>query len=279
MKSRREAPDISTVPPDLAIPELSRGKFAAGKRVKQKLPGWPSTRSYHVLYLPTDWKPGKSYPVLVEYMGNGGYRNAFGDSTEGWPEESKMGYGISAGQGFIWLCLPFLDAHGKKLVRNWWGTQPDFDARPTVAYARQAVPWVCKQYGGDPSRVLLIGFSRGSIACNFIGLHDDKIAKLWRGFVSYSHYDGVRAWNYPASTGPLPAARLKRLGIRPQFICHEVDRETPYLHRTRRYLKESGSKGDFTFVSTGFRNHNDAWLLRPSPAREKLREWVRSVIA
>jgi len=27
-------------------------------------------------------------------------------------------------------------------------------------------------------------------------------------------------------------------------------------------------------VETGFRNHNDAWTLRPSPARAALREWV-----
>jgi hypothetical protein len=30
-------------------------------------------------------------------------------------------------------------------------------------------------------------------------------------------------------------------------------------------------------VETGFRNHNDAWALRPSPARRAAREWLLRV--
>ena len=258
---------------------MTEGEPSAGKRVRQHVPGWPSSAAYHVLYLPTNWTPGRSYPVLVEYMGNGGYTNAYGDRTEGWPEESKMGYGISGGDDFIWLCLPFLDGEGKTLVRSWWGSKPDYNARPTVSYARHAVPWVCRMYGGDPTRVLLAGFSRGAIACNFIGLHDDDIARLWRGFIAYSHYDGVRRWDYPESIGPTVLERLKRLGARPQFICHEADEKERYLERAKTYLEHSGIAGDFTFESTGFRNHNDAWLLRPSAARDHLRDWVSRVLA
>jgi len=273
------APDISTVPPDLAVPALSEGEPSGGKRVRQRLPGWPSSEAYHVIYLPTDWAPGKTYPLLVEYMGNGGYTNAYGDRTEGWPEESKMGYGITGGTGFIWLCLPFLDGEGKAPVRNWWGSKPDLNAAPTVAYAKKAVPWICRQYGGDSSRVVLAGFSRGAIACNFIGLYDDEIARLWRAFIPYSHYDGVRSWDYTESTGPTVLARLRRLGPRPQFICHEVDEKEMYLDRAKSYLEQTGVAGDFTFQSTGFRNHNDAWLLRPGPARKNLRDWVQKVLA
>lgn len=35
------------------------------------------------LYLPPDWRPGEKYPILVEYPGNGGYRNALGDICTG----------------------------------------------------------------------------------------------------------------------------------------------------------------------------------------------------
>ena len=31
-------------------------------------------------------------------------------------------------------------------------------------------------------------------------------------------------------------------------------------------------------MHTGFRNHNDAWTLRPSPARTAMREWLDQVI-
>ena len=94
-----------------------------------------------------------------------------------------MGYGISGGKGFIWLCLPYLDGAGKRNVTKWWGTPPKRSALPTVAYAKKTVPWICETFGGDPKRVVLCGFSRGAIACNFIGLHDDEIARLWRAFL------------------------------------------------------------------------------------------------
>lgn len=270
-----EAPDITTVPPDLIVPKLTEGELTPGRRVKQMLPGWPEPEVYHILYLPTDWIPQKTWPVIVEYMGNGGYRNAYGDSTGGRPEESNLGYGISAGRGFIWLCLPYLDGAGKSNVSTWWGTPPEYNPQPTIAYALQAVPHICAQFGGDPARVLYAGFSRGAIAGNAIGLHDDAIAQLWRAFILYSHYEGVREWPYPQSTGASPLARLRRLGSRPQFICHENDGG---LARTQAYLHSTGVAGNFTFCETGFRNHNDAWLLRPSPARTALREWVQRVL-
>jgi hypothetical protein len=270
-----EAPDISSLAPDLIVPTVSMGEPAPGRRARQTLPGWPAPEVYHVLYLPRDWAPGRTYPVIVEYMGNGGYRNAYGDRTDGAPEESNLGYGISAGEGFIWLCLPFLDGAGARNAPTWWGTPPGYDPQPTLDYALQAVPRVCADYGGDPTRVLFAGFSRGAIAGNAIGLHDDRIAALWRAFVLYSHYEGVRPWHYPHSTGEVALARLRRLGPRPQFICHENDGG---LALAQAYLASTGIAGNFTFCETGFRNHNDAWVLRPSPARETLRTWVRRVM-
>ena len=273
------APDIRTVKPDLALPPLTDQKPAAGLRVKQSHPDWKDTRVYHVIYLPTDWQPGKDFPVLVEFAGNGPYRSRFGDVSTGHPEGSKMGYGISGGAGFIWICLPYLDNGGKKNVTQWWGNPPRRDARPTVAYCKKTVPWICKKYGGDPKRVILCGFSRGAIACNFIGLHDDEIAKLWRAFIPYSHYDGVNErWGYPGADRRSALARLRRLGKRPQFICHENAPGKLNLKATRDFLKTADAEGNFTFRETCFRNHNDAWLLRPSPARRALRRWLERVL-
>ena len=50
------------------------------------------------------------------------------------------------------------------------------------------------------------------------------------------------------------------------------------MEATREYLASTGIQGDFTFLKTGFRNHNDAWTLRPSPARDKAREWLQRVV-
>jgi len=263
-------PDIKSVEPDLKTPKMVEGAPAAGTRVRQVAPEYKGTQVHHALYLPTDWKPGgkRKYPVLVEYAGNGPYRNRYGDVSTGKVEGSNLGYGISGGKGFIWLCLPYVNSKKKVNQRQWWG-----DVSATVEYCKKTVPRVCRDYGGAPSRVVLIGFSRGAIACNFIGLHDDQIAKLWRAFVAYSHYDGVRRWGYPGSDRASALKRLKRLKGRPQFICMENS-----IEETKRYLASTGVKGDFTFMVTPFRNHNDQWAHRDTPRRRQLRKWIDKVL-
>ncbi|MDB6003369.1 MAG: hypothetical protein JWR15_356 [Prosthecobacter sp.] len=261
----QELPDIRTVPPDLEVPALSAGPPAAGKRVKVDL---------HVLYLPTDWKPGAKMPVIVELAGNGGYTNQFGDVSTGLPEGSNLGYGLSAGRGFIWLCSPYLNEKGDDIAITWWGNPPAYDPQPTLKYLRETVKSVCHDYGGDESKIVLCGFSRGAIACNYLGLYDDETARLWCGFLAYSHYDGVIVrWPYPLSDRESALVRLKRLGTRPQFICGEGSN----AQATEAYLRPLLPNADLTFLSTGFRNHNDAWTLRPSLAREKAREWLTRV--
>ncbi|MBL9130115.1 MAG: hypothetical protein JNG86_02885, partial [Verrucomicrobiaceae bacterium] len=175
--------------------------------------------------------------------------------------------------GFIWLCVPYLNAKGDQIAIKWWGDAPDYDPQPTLKNLRESVQGVCHDFGGDPAKIVLAGFSRGAIACGFLGLHDDETAKLWRGFFAYSHYDGVKKWPYPGSDRESALARLKRLGDRPQFICGEGAN----AQETEKYLRPLLPSADLTFLSTGFRNHNDAWTLRPSPARDKAREWLRRV--
>jgi hypothetical protein len=268
-----ELPDIRSVEADLQVPALAEGEPAAGKRVQQTLAAWRDTRVYHVLYLPEDWRPGETYPVLVEWAGNGGYQNQFGDVSTGRPEGSNLGYGLSGGHGFIWLCLPYLNAVGDEIALKWWGDAPDYDPEPTLDYCRQAVADVCRDLGGDSSKVVLCGFSRGAIACNYLGLHDDETSKLWCGFFVYSHYDGMRSWPFPGSDKDSAIERLQRLGDRPQFICQEGDS----IEKVREYLEPLAPRAKLTFTNTGFRNHNDAWVLRPSDTRTAARNWLQEV--
>jgi hypothetical protein len=279
---RAEAADLASVPADLSVPALSAGGPAAGRRIRQTHPAYAGTEVYHVLYLPVGWEPGKRYPVIVEYAGNGPYNGRFGDVSSGLVEGSRLGYGLSGGEGMIWLCLPYLNQDADANVRQWWGDNPDYDPEPTVDYCKKTLPWICEMFGGDPRRVVLAGFSRGAIACNFIGLHDDEIAKFWCGFIASSHYDGVReSWGYPGADRRAAMVRLLRLGARPQFILHEVtDDQATSLSTTRKYLESTGiDLGRVTFLSTGFRNHSDAWVLRPSPARRVLRNYLAEVVS
>jgi len=267
----QDAPDLSTVPADLVTPAMVAGEPAAGTRVKQTTPGWEGTAVHHALYLPRDWKPGGRYPVLVEYAGNGGYQNAFGDVSQGTVEGSNLGYGLTAGAGMIWVCMPFVKvADGRKEnAVTWWG-----DVEETKAYCRKTVAFVCEKYGGDPKKVVLAGFSRGAIACNYIGLHDDEIAALWRGFFTFSHYDGQRTtWGYAAADRPAALRRLQRLQGRPQWISMEAS-----VDALRDYVKSTGIEAPFTFTSIRFRNHSDQWVLRDIPERKAARDWLLRVL-
>ncbi len=265
--------DFASVPEDLIVPEATEGAPASGKRVRLSAPGYEGTAAHHTLCLPSDWAPAKKFPVLFEYAGNGGYSNPkLGDTCDGTVEGCHLGHGLSGGKGFIWVCLPFVEiADGKKQnAKLWWG-----DVEETVRYCHSATEQTCAQWGGDAEALILCGFSRGSIACNFIGLHDERIAARWRAFLCYSHYDGVRtAWPYAGADRASALERLKRLKGRPQFIC--MERTTADIEQ---YLAQTGVAGDFTFVPIAFPNHNDRWALRDIPERRRAREWLQRVLS
>ena len=72
-----------TLSPVLSVPALSNEEPAAGRRVVATTKEWQGSEAHHTLYLPEDWKLGASLPVIVEYAGNGDYKNKFGDVSEG----------------------------------------------------------------------------------------------------------------------------------------------------------------------------------------------------
>lgn len=274
-QAQEQSLDLSKIAPDLTVPVMSNEMPAAGRRVKVVLPASEKqvneklpTNLYFALYLPTDWKTDQKYPVIFEYPGNGPYRNPRGDVSSGRLEDCCLGYGASAGRGCIWVCLPILNAERTGHQLQWWG-----DADATARYCQQAVEHVCQQFGGDRSRLILAGFSRGAIACNYLGLRNDEVAKPWKGFIVHSHYDGVRRWPYVDSDPDSARTRLKRLAGRPQFISHEGS-----VDDVRKFVTDSGEKGDFTFVPLPFPNHTAEWVLRDIPARRELRAWLQRTL-
>ncbi|MFZ4767494.1 MAG: hypothetical protein ACOYMN_21290 [Roseimicrobium sp.] len=289
-------PDALTLPPDLEDPVVALGEPAPGKLVRQTLPAYAGTEVAHTLYLPSDWSQGQRYPVLIEYRGN---RSRVCDV-------GGMGYAISGGKGFIWAVLPFISTDGQRDMELWWG-----DVAATVAYAKAVVPQICQRWGGDPAQVVLIGHSRGAIACNYIGLHDAAIAQLWRAMIPFSHYDdGHAAWGMTPEEQRRAPERLRRLGSTPQFICGE---HTTNPHRgsdatlreairaqslttfaaaqaalglvpltevegTRKFLAQHHPAGRFTLVDFPNVNHAASVLLRDTAERRQLRQWLQHVL-
>ena len=267
--------DIREVSPDLVVPALIGDTPRAGRRVRVRCPSVASDEIFFSLYLPVNWKPSQKFPVLVELPGNGGYRNAWGDACSGDVADACMGYGITGGQDAIWMVVPFLNANGTDVARTWWGDPAAYSVDATLRFLNAAVDEVIQTWGGDAEQVVLAGFSRGSLACNYLGLNNDQIASRWQAFICYSHFDGVeQGWPYPQSDRASALKRLSRLGDRLEFVCMESG---PAYERIREYLSEVEDPDRFSVRTTGFRNHNDQWLLRPSATRRVLRQWYQEL--
>jgi hypothetical protein len=287
-------PDVMKLPADIKNPAITDDAPAPGKMVLQSLPSYAGTAVAHTLYLPSEWEKGKRYPVMIEYLGN---KNRVRDN-------SGIGYALSGGKGVIWAVLPFVSVDGKQDMDQWWG-----DVNATVAYAKEVVPAICRQWGGDPSQVILTGYSRGAIACNFIGLHDDEIAKLWRAVIVVSHYDdGHTAWGMKPEEQNRAAERLRRLGKTPQLISGEYASRSlndvkllqsikdknlstfaaaktelqlePLIEieHTRQFISQHHPLGVFTFVNLPWVNHGVTVLHRDTPERRQLRDWLQQVL-
>jgi len=257
---------------DLATPVMTNGEPGPGKRVRQVAPEYIGTDVYHALYLPVDWKPGGRYPVIVEYTGN---RWAACGST-GEARDANLGYGMSGGRGFVWVCMPYVEKGGKENAVTWWG-----DRQATIDYCKANLPRICEQFGGDPAQVFICGFSRGAIAASYIGLADDEIAAFWKGMFTHDHFDGQREdWGYPEADRASALERLARLKGRPVLVCG-ADAD---------YLGEHSDLADFTFLKVPVAElfdipegkvihpHTDLWMHKDSKYRQQARAWLAEAL-
>jgi hypothetical protein len=256
---------------DLVTPAMIDAEPAPGVRVRQVAPEYAGTGVYHALYLPTDWKPGETYPVLVEYTGNLSPRHG----STGEVKDANLGYGLSGGEGFIWVTMPCVQFGGLSNAVTWWG-----DRQATIEYCKTNLPRILEAFGGDPDNVFIIGFSRGAIACSYIGLADDEIASFWRGVIAHDHFDGQYDWPYEGSDRAAALKRLERLGGRPVLLTggdHDYLRAHPHL-------------AAFTFMPVPVETiydipegavvhpHTDRWMHRESVYRDRARAWLRDAL-
>ena len=256
---------------DLITPVMTDDAPGPGKRVRQISPEYKGTEVYHALYLPRDWQPGGLYPVIVEYAGN---KHVVSGST-GEVKDANLGYGMSGGQGFIWVCMPYVEKGRLTNALTWWG-----DRQSTIDYCKVNLPRICAQFGGDPSQVFICGFSRGAIAASYIGLADDEIASLWRGMFTHDHFDGqFENWGYPESNRASALKRLARLKGRPVLVCGTG----------ADYLRENLDLARFTFLDIPVAElfeipegkvihpHTDLWMHKESKYRGQAREWLAKI--
>lgn len=256
-----EAPEWQRPPGRIDVPTVEDGAAASGRRVRYRLAGDEATGIYSILNLPEDWQAGKKYPVIVEYPGN----IFFGTPcfSSGLPDQCLIGYGMTKGKGAICLGLPFVNRATGTIAIDGWGNEDD-----TAGYAMRMVEEVCAKYGGDRENIVLTGFSRGAIACGYIGLRDDRIATLWKGFHACQHYDGA-GWNGATMEGAIErAARFKGRAI------FQTDNPREKFRPVMDVMK-----AEVVWADSGLHFHSTAMFLDDRPSTRRLRDWFWELVA
>lgn len=250
-----DAPPWQPTDGRLEPPPIEEGVPGPGRRVRRRLSSDAGTGIQHLLYLPVDWRPGGRYPVVVEYPGN--IHFVPGCYSTGLPDQCAIGFGMSRGAGTIWLSMPFVDRGRSAIAENGWGDPDD-----TADYCVDVVEDVCARFGGDRDRLVLTGFSRGAIACGYIGLRNESIAALWRGFHVCQHYDGD-GWGAADMAGAVERARR----FRGRSVFHTDNPE----ERVRPVTEALGVPS--IFVASGLGGHATAMFLDDRPSTVSLRRW------
>ncbi len=254
------APEWKRPPGRMNVPAVEDSAPAPGKRVRYRPSGDETSPIYSVLNLPEDWQPGRKYPVIVEYPGNIFFAPVC--YSTGLPEQCVIGYGMTQGKGAICLGMPFVDRAAGKVVENAWGNAGD-----TADYVLRTVAEICDKFGGDRENIVLTGFSRGAIACGYIGLLNDDIAALWKGFHACQHYDGG-GWNGATLPGALErAARFKGKAV------FHTDNSPDKFQSVMDVMKTK-----VTWAQSGLGFHSTAMFLDGRSSTRQLREWFWQLV-
>ncbi|MGO8748353.1 MAG: choice-of-anchor D domain-containing protein, partial [Thermoguttaceae bacterium] len=255
----------------LDIPPVVNAAPAAGLRVKITPPEYAGTNVYYTLYLPTDWVPGKLYPVIVEYAPND-YAPA---GVNGTVDDTELGYYASGGKGFIWVTMPFINytTTPASNATMWWGngnvTDPE-GIQLTAQFCETNLIRILQNYGGNPAEVFLTGFSRGGMATGVIGLLNSQMADIWAGFIPDSGAD----WS---------TTDLALTDGRPTFfVCCQNDPNAQESYSAYQYLTSLDDPCTWNVVPNA--THTATWIEDDAPAadlaiRQLLQEWLANVIA
>ena len=257
-------------PPAPTRPMLTDGEPAPGKFVKQYDDRFPGSELFHGVYLPTNWEPGRTYPVIVEYTPNIYYPNCL---LTGRVEDARLGHGFSGGKDFIWVVMPINENTTPRHLVWLWSNQESI-AEYTLTNLRK----ICDLYGGDPSAVFVTGLSRGSIATSYVGLSNPNIADVWAGFIMNSVWD-----NDPVFSGAGYLTRLARVQGRPVFIVYGSTEWNPIDGTVEPDDMAAILRGNGTPV-TQFENlgwgHCYQWAEQyTDPGRQAVRSWLADTLA
>lgn len=247
-------------------PPLIDGAPGPGLFTKVIAPEYAGTNVYHGVYLPPDWEPGRRYPVLVESP-----FNKYGTFT-GRVDDATLGYYLAGCRSYIWIVVPYVSIGGQSNLDFGWGDVP-----ATIAYWKLNVPRMLEALGGDPSAVIVSGFSRGAIGASYIGLHEPDIADLWLAFLMHSHADVPS--NLTPDKGAGSAMRMERVWGRTTLLSWGAKGDGG----AGNSLKGVDLLGSFgyplsTLAVPGV-GHTDLWMATDAESRSSAQDWLFDAVA
>lgn len=251
----------STTPLGSLVPPITEeGTPMAGKRVRIYLEHFP--KAYYVLFLPYNFNTIGKWPVIVESP-----PNLWGSET-GLPDDVFLGYGITQGMDYIWVCVPFINEEGE-ILKAYWGSNP----LSTVNLWLEVLADLNKRFPVDNDKIILSGFSRGAVSTVYIGNYNDTIGSKWAAYFAHSHFDGCCQILLGNSK-----ERLNRIGGRKILIsAGEIDYAKNCSYNAYKKLVSIGSRA--TYIEIPNADHTPHWALEESESTEKAQHWLNTLFS
>lgn len=219
-------------------------KYAFSERRRVTIPARDGYPLDAAVQLPPDWQKGATYPVfLPTYSGPDAptVRDAWQHSTY---------HQFLAQQGFVILQVNVRSASGRGQVHT--GTCYQNLGVQELKDLEDAVAYVCKEYGGDPARVAISGWSYGGFMAAYALTHSDKFALglAGAGVYDWRLYDTIYTERYMrtpqentagyAATSVIGAAKNLRGHL---VLLHGSMDDNVHLQNTMQLLWELQSAG------------------------------------
>lgn len=239
------------------IPKIGINGPEIGKRCRIYLKEYDNV--YYLIYLPYNYEDTRKFPIIFESPANP-Y-----NPTCGLPEDIYMGYGITQGYDYIWVCAPIVDTEDK-IIGSYWGKDPLSTVQCWISIIRD----VKSKYRIDDSNIVLCGFSRGAISCCYIGNYTEEISKIWSSYFCHAHFDGCCQSVLGSSS-----ERINRIGNRKVLIT-VGENDYAKICSQRSYEKLLKSEINVNYIEIPGVDHSPNWILDETESTNKAREWLNS---
>jgi hypothetical protein len=243
----------------LSLQPLRTENPSAGKRVKMSISGY-NAAIYYTLTLPLNYKAGTAYSVIFECPGN-----VYGNFS-GLPDDIVLGYGLSLGLDFILVQAPFVNTAKTAITTTWWsGGNATDDPTPTIETWTAILDYIEATY--NVRNVILTGFSRGAIACCYVGCYNDTIATRWDGFIADAHFDGQVFTVAGAST------RLARINNKKTLFFVGSD-DSAKANTVAGKAAVDALGFPTTYIEKPSLGHDPTWILLNDSYAVSARTWI-----